>query len=119
MSSMYERPRDQALNAMNRAQLAMRIAGGASLATGGVPGAALAANDVPHATGFDYGTVAPSSIYGSGAGPLTEAPASSGGARAHLSISIDTKGRVKTHLDHSADMEAHLDRGPGMTLAFG
>ena len=128
MTRLYERPADVAGQSMKRAQIAVRMAGGENMPTGGSSGPALAANDSNHlGPASGHSAVVPFSIYGPAVASNDAAPSfgdsSSGGgdttARAHLTVTVDAKGHVKTHLDHSGNMEAHLDRGPGMTMAWG
>ena len=129
MTRLYERPADVAGQSMKRAQIAVRMAGGENMPTGGgSSGPALAANDGRHlGPASGHSAVVPFSIYGPAVASNDAAPSfgdsSSGGgdttARAHLTVTVDAKGHVKTHLDHSGNMEAHLDRGPGMTMAWG
>lgn len=118
MSSLYERPANRGGEAMQRAQLAMRIAGGKGGASS--PSMAMPGADEPVAV--------PTDIY-SHSGATAAAPtggalayAGDGGqriARASLTIKIDHKGNVSTHLEHSDDMEASLDRGRPMALRWG
>lgn len=74
-----------------------------------------------------HSVLVPSTIYGQSTASTDPAPDASSGsvggdsnpARAHLTIKIDAQGRAKTHLDHSADMEASLDRGTSMAMSWG
>lgn len=117
MSSLYERPANTRGEAMQRAQIAARIAG--SRGAGAAP--SMGATDQPAVT-------VPTNIYGPtgavvGQNFADALPMAGGGPRgpwARLTIEIkDGKNHVRTHLDHSSDMEASLDRGKPMVVGWG